>query len=94
MAIGGAPNGRFLHCWGDRMGIKCPCPLPSELGRGHCWSLLYQPAFLPFYPLFLCCHLLAPPSDYKREAHAHVEGVRSIRHPQHHHTLLSSSKIK
>ena len=25
-----------LHCWGDRTGIKCPCPLPSELGRGHC----------------------------------------------------------
>ena len=26
-----------LHCWGDQTGIKCPCPLPSELGRGHCW---------------------------------------------------------
>ena len=26
-----------LHCWGDRTGIKCPCPLLSELGRGHCW---------------------------------------------------------
>ena len=65
-----------LHCWGDRTGIKCPCPLPPELGRGHCWSLLHQPAFLPFYPLFLRCHLLVPPLDYKREAHAHVEGVR------------------
>ena len=41
-----------LHCWGDRTGIKCPCPLPSELGRGHCWTLLYQPVFLPFYPSF------------------------------------------
>ena len=36
VAIGGAPNGRFLHCWSDQTGIKCSCPLPSELGRGHC----------------------------------------------------------
>ena len=42
-AIGGAPNGRFLHCLDDRTGIKCPCPLPSELGRGtvvHCCTNL------------------------------------------------------
>ena len=37
VAIGGTPNGRFLHCLSDQTGIKCPCPLPSELGRGHYW---------------------------------------------------------
>ena len=75
VAIGGAPNGRFLHCLGDRTGIKCPCPLPSELGRGHCRQRLYQPLFLRFYPC-LRCHLSVTPLAYKKEAHAHVEGVR------------------
>ena len=61
VAIGGAPNGRFLHYWGDRTGIKCPCSLPSELGRGALLIVVVPTRVFTFLPLFLRCHLSVTP---------------------------------
>ena len=46
-----------------------------------------------FLPLSLRCHLSVTPLDYKKEAHAHVEGVRLIR-SYNTPTLLSKNRIE